>query len=376
MDATTTRSPVAFAASPMTRLLDRPVRYDLAESTCPALRLDEIAAWDELGSLDLGYPTSQGSTSVRRRIAADHGVECDDVLLTTGSAGAMHLLAQDRCHGRTLLLTPCYPPARLVPEGLGSPVDEVRVRFDDGYRMRLDDVAEALTPETTLVSLASPQNPSGVRFDDGELMALVRLVADRAPEAVVLVDETYRASTYGAYPVPRSAARLSPRIAVCSSLSKAHGAPGLRFGWLVTSDPVLAHRLRAAKFAGMVASPRIDEELADRLLARQDAVLRPRARFLGERLAELVRWTEAQPVELLRPHGGALCCLRLPEAFGPSAIAAFHTELAARDTRVAPGSWFGEDDRVFRLGFGHLAAGDYTEALARLGAAIDVAGGV
>jgi DNA-binding transcriptional MocR family regulator len=74
---------------------------------------------------------------------------------------------------------------------------------------------------------------------------------------------------------------------------------------------------------------------------------------------------------LLRPDGGALCCLRLPFAeFGDAAVRAFYAELAERQTRVAPGSWFGEDDRVFRLGFGHLDAADFTEALARLGEAL------
>lgn len=300
------RDPVVFGPTPMVGLLDLPVRYDLAESTCPAVRVDEISGWGDIGRLSLGYGPSQGSDSLRRRIAEDHGVGPEDVILTAGSAGAMHLIAQDRCHGRTLLLTPCYPPARLVPEGLGSPVDEVRLEFTDGYRMPIHRIAAALTPETTLVSLASPQNPSGIRFRPDELADLLAVMADRSPDAFLLVDETYRASTYGTSTVPPSAATLSPRVVTCSSLSKAHGAPGLRLGWLVTTDPSLRERLRTAKFAGVVASPTIDEQLGDRLLADLDAILRPRATFLGERLTQLGCWAANHPIELLRPDGGAL----------------------------------------------------------------------
>jgi aspartate/methionine/tyrosine aminotransferase len=367
----TDRDPIAFDRTPMVGLLDVPVRYDLAESTCPALRLDEIAGWDDIRGLSLDYGYVQGSPSLRSRIAEDHGADPQDVILTAGSAGAMRLIAQDRCHGRTLLLTPCYPPARVVPEGLGSAIDRVALRFDDGYRMPVDRIADALTPQTTLVSVASPQNPSGIRFQPGEFTDLLAAMADRSPDAVLLVDETYRASSYGDAPIPESVAAMSPRVVACSSVSKAHGAPGLRLGWLVVTDHALRDRLRNAKFAGEVASPSIDELLADRLLARRQVVLRPRAEFLAEQLAELVRWADGRPIELLRPDGGALCCLRLPAAqFGEAAVRAFYAELAERQTRVAPGSWFGEDDRVFRLGFGHLDAADFTQALARLGEAL------
>ena len=76
-------------------------------------------------------------------------------------------------------------------------------------------------------------------------------------------------------------------------------------------------------------------------------------------------------MQFVCPDGGALCCLRLPrEHVLDNAVPAFYARLAARDTRVAPGSWFGEDDRVFRLEFAHLPPADFTEALARLADAL------
>ncbi len=78
-----------------------------------------------------------------------------------------------------------------------------------------------------------------------------------------------------------------------------------------------------------------------------------------------------QPPEFVRPDGGALCCLRLPRDRLPDgAVPDFYARLAANDTRVAPGSWFGEEDRVFRLRLGHLPQTDFLEGLARLAAAL------
>ncbi|WP_211247872.1 pyridoxal phosphate-dependent aminotransferase [Cryptosporangium arvum] len=337
--------------SPMLSLIDETVRYDLAESTCPPLTTGELGV---LPDLTLGYGTSPGSEQLRELIAADSGVRPDQVLVTVGGIEAMFLLAQV-VGGRVLLVTPCFPPARSAPEAVGAEVDVVKLSFDDGYR--LPPIAAALTPQTRLVSLASPQNPSGVRFTDAELRRLLAEVTEYAPDAVVLIDETYRASTYDGL-VPPSTAGLSPRVVTCSSLSKAHGAPGLRIGWLTTTDPELYERLRELKFLTTVACSNVDEYLATEVFRRREPILAARTEHLRRGLDEVVRWSREQRFELVVPDGGALCCVRLP---GP--VGDFYERLATFDARVAPGSWFGEDDRVFRVGFGHLPIDDLRAAL-------------
>lgn len=362
-----------FAPSPMNALIDSPVRFDLAESTCPPLNLGELADPAELTDLALGYGTSRGDARLRALIATGTGVDAEQVLVTVGAIEAMFLLAHTTCApgDRVLVTTPCFPPARTVLEGLGAQVDVVALSFDDGYRLPLDAVADALTPRTRLVSLASPQNPSGVRLTDTELRAVLDAVQERAPEAVVLIDETYRESTYGDDPTPPSAAAMSSRIVTCSSLSKAHGAPGLRIGWLTTSDTRRYEQLREAKFGSTIACSTVDEFLAAQVIRRRTEILAPRARRLRAALDELLDWARRRPVEIVRPDGGAMCCLRLPaDRFTDDAVAAFHRRLPEHDLRVAPGSWFGEHDRVFRLGFGHLPADDFSTALDRLAAAL------
>jgi len=368
MDTMTTFAPSAISA-----LTDSPVRYDLGESMCQLLSVGELVEPADLKDVVLGYQTSRGDGELRGLIAAGSGVRADDVLVTVGAIEAMFLVAQATCGpgDRAVLVTPCFPPGRSVPEGLGAQLDLVASSFDDGYRLPLDALAGTLTERTRLVSVASPQNPSGVRLTGDELGALFAVVADRAPGAVILVDETYRESTYGDAPVPASVAARSARVVTCSSLSKAHGAPGLRLGWLTTTDDELAERLREAKFVTAIACPTLDELLAVHLLRRRAEILGARARRLAAALAELSAWARDQPVEMVQPDGGAICCLRLPaDRFPDDAVDAFYARLARLETRVAPGSWFGEPDRVFRVGFGHLAAPDFSAALDRLAAAL------
>ena len=103
------------------------------------------------------------------------------------------------------------------------------------------------------------------------------------------------------------------------------------------------------------------------MLRRSSTILAPRAARLRRALNELMTWAADQPVDIVRPDGGAVCCVRLrSDVFADTAVRAFYGHLADEGVRVAPGSWFGADDRTFRLGFGHLDPDAFTEALARL----------
>lgn len=81
---------------------------------------------------------------------------------------------------------------------------------------------------------------------------------------------------------------------------------------------------------------------------------------------ELIAW--------VRPDGGAMCCVRLrPEVFGDAEVKRFYHELRLRDALVANGSWFGDEERVFRLGFGFLPTAELEDALATTSEALRAA---
>src|SRR5438445_42752 len=75
--------------------------------------------------------------------------------------------------------------------------------------------------------------------------------------AFLLVDETYRDLTHATL-LPM-AASLSTRAISVSSMSKAYGLPGLRVGWAVSRDAVMAETLLAAKEQMMICGPTLDE---------------------------------------------------------------------------------------------------------------------
>ena len=194
------------------------------------------------------------------------------------------------------------------------------------------------------------------------------------PEALLLIDETYREATYGGAPPAASFAGTSPRVLTCASLSKAYGAPGLRIGWVTTGDPDLAEQLRLAKFNSSLSCGTLDEFLAARLLSQADQVLASRGACLADARGIVERWIKGHTGRLhwLPPEAGAFCCMQLhPDTFGPRDVDRFHARLARERTLVAPGPWFGDTAHVFRLGLAYEPADRLEQGLDVISAALE-----
>lgn len=359
-------------------LLGEAPRYDLGESVGPDLRLTELLAAPGQASLDdllLGYGTAEGDPRLRQAIAATYGVTADEVVVTMGGIHALFLIAFVLCDRGDAVVTtsPLFPSARNALDVVGAHVHALPLSFARGYQLDPDDLRAHLSPATKLVSLASPQNPSGVAIPPHTLRAVVAAMEATCPDAYLMVDETYREAAYGDDPVAPSAATLSAKVISITSLSKCHGAPGLRLGWAITRDPALREQLVRGKFSTVISCSPVCEALALRVLEQGERIIAERRHHLAEGLAQTAAWVREHQefVEWVRPDAGALCCVRLkPAVFDDGAVSRFYADLAGAGVRVANGSWFGDEERIFRLGFGLLALPDLSVALNALAATL------
>jgi aspartate/methionine/tyrosine aminotransferase len=355
--------------------------FNLAESTSQDLTVGELldlAGLEHIRNLKLGYGTSAGSVALREAIAEGCNVPAEQIITTQGTALGLFLLAFEVCRSgdEAVLATPCFPPSRDCLLGAGVSVREIKLSFENGYRLDLDQIDASLSAGTKLVSIASPQNPGGIQTSRADIEKLLVLLERRSPDAILFIDETYREATYGDNAVVESFARLDSRIVTGASVSKALGAPGLRTGWLTVADADLRERLAVAKMNTVISGSVLDETLATALLRNREGVLASRRRLLAGALQELALWCESEHerVEWVRPDAGALCCLRLrSDAFDEVAVSRFWDLLPGRDLQLASGTWFGESSRVFRLGFGYLPPARLGPALSALSMTMDAA---
>jgi aspartate/methionine/tyrosine aminotransferase len=366
-----------FPENDIISLVEETPRYDLGESLGPDLRLAELLESDPSGldEISLSYATAEGDPRLREAISDWHAVKPDDVVVTVGSMHALFLIAFILCDGggEAVTSSPLFPLARNALDAVGAKVRLLSLSFDRGYQPDLAEFRGLLSERTRLVSLASPQNPSGVVIPRETLREMLGLMEQVCPRAYLLLDETYRAATLGDDPEAASAIALSPRVISVASLSKCHGAPGLRLGWAITRDPVLRKQLVLGKFNTVISCSALDEALARKVFEQRDRITGERRRLRTEGLAKTTDWVMENSglVDWVRPDAGAFCCIRLkPSAFDDAAVSRFYETLASESVRVANGTWFGDEARVFRLGFGLLAMPDLQVALTLLAAAL------
>jgi len=368
-----------FPSNDIISLVAQAPRFDLAESAGPGLRLAELLdpSSEPYHDLVLDYGTAQGDAALRKAIADLHDVDPDDVIVTVGGMHGLFLIAFTLCErgDEAIFGEPGFPLARNALIAAGAAVRALRHAFDRGYQPDVASFRKLLSAKTKLVSLASPQNPSGVAIAARTLDEMLGSMQEHAPRAWLVLDETYRQAAYGSDPVMMaSAATLGARVISVASLSKCHGAQGLRIGWAIVRDPALREELVTAKFNTVISCSRVDEVLALEVLRRRDRIMRERRTDLGEKLQSAAQWVRRNEpfVEWVRPDAGGLCCVRLRRAsFDGAAVERFYCELSRQGVRVAPGDWFGEERRIFRVGFGLPTPRDLEEALERLSIALE-----
>jgi aspartate/methionine/tyrosine aminotransferase len=326
------------------------IRYNLSESSIADQTLSSLNL--HIPDLTLLYGEHRGGKTLRALIAAQgQGLEADDVLITTGAAGALFIIATALLGARDhlVVVSPNYATNLETPKAIGCDVTHIDLRFEDAFAIDFDKLAAAITPRTKIISVTCPHNPTGVMYTDGELRRLVDIA--RANGCYLLVDETYRDLAYDR--VLPLAASLAPHVISVSSLSKAYGAPGIRLGWIVTKDTGLQETFLAAKEQISICGSVIDEWVGEQMLANRIAILEPTLKEMRRRLARVSEWIAGEPLlEWVAPSGGVVCFPRM-RAQPPGGTEGFYQRLLEEQgTYVGPGHWFGMPDTYFRLGYG------------------------
>ena len=182
----------------------------------------------------------------------------------------------------------------------------------------------------------------------------LRQVVDLARKngSFLVVDETYRDLSMDTV-LPLAASLGSHAISV-SSLSKAYGVPGIRLGWLITSDPKLQELFLAAKEQINVWRGVLRWWIGENILMRRDALLdttrEKKMRVAGE--IDREDWIAREGrLEWVRPAGGVVCFPRMRET-PRGGTDAFYKRLTEHGTYIGPGHWFEMPDTYFRLGYG------------------------
>ncbi len=312
---------------------------------------------------ELGYviPTD-GDPEFRAEVGERYDRSAEEVCFTCGTQEANYLVFRSLLdtNDHVVVVTPAYQALSAVPESICD-VTRVSLSAPD-WTLDLDAVGDAIRPETTLVVLNNPNNPTGKYHPRERVEALYDLVAEN--DAYLLCDEVYRLlADDPILPV----ASMGERGISTTSLTKAYGLAGLRFGWIAGPEEVIEGAVRWKDYTTI--SPSVfGQHVARQALGEQEESIlaenRELARDHHDRVAE---WIDEYDLSWHDPVG-VNGFVSVPDGFD-SGKDFCRAVVEEESVVLAPGEFFGFEE-YFRIGFG-LETEALTEGLRRVGRVIE-----
>ncbi|HWI26838.1 MAG TPA: pyridoxal phosphate-dependent aminotransferase [Stellaceae bacterium] len=187
------------------------------------------------------YTAVDGTPELKKAIAAKFKREntldyaASQIIVGTGGKQVLFnaLLATVNPGDEVIIPAPywvSYPDIVLLAEG--TPV-AVPCPQNNGFKLRAEDLEQAITRKTKWLILNSPSNPTGAAYTAEELRGLADVLL-RHPDVWVLADDMYEHLVYDGFKfttIAQIEPKLYPRTLTLNGVSKAYCMTGWRIGF-------------------------------------------------------------------------------------------------------------------------------------------------
>ncbi|MFW9908544.1 MAG: aminotransferase class I/II-fold pyridoxal phosphate-dependent enzyme [Candidatus Thorarchaeota archaeon] len=338
------------------------VEINLTESGVSPVTLGELLDDPKmrpyLFDMPLGYPQTNGTEELRGLIASMYPMATsENILITNGGAEANFITMWNRYletgrKGELITLLPNYMQIHGVWKNLGGKIIPFYLKMQNGkWVPDIEQLKEIISSKTAAVAICTPNNPTGAIISEEHLRALAEITYDAG--AWLVSDEIYRGAELNGPKAP-SAFSLSEKVIVTSSLSKSYGLPGLRIGWIASSDPRIVEQFWAysdytsicpSKLSDFLATIALEKTMRDRLEKRARERVRSNWHVMQKWLDE-----HSDFISYIPPQAAAICFPQYDLEIG--SIELVERLRIEKDVLVVPGSHFGMDSYL-RIGFGY-----------------------
>jgi aspartate/methionine/tyrosine aminotransferase len=347
------------------------VRLEIGDPDFATPEVIVRAAEAAMDAGDTGYTQSLGLPGLRDAVAGhmhdSYGVDVDpaDIVVTQGTSPAMLLLFGSLLDpgDEVIMADPCYPAYPNYVSFLGGVPVPVRVRAEEGFRFRLDEVERAVTARTKAIMINSPSNPTGGVLGAEDLTGLAAMAERHG--LWLASDEIYHGLQFEGR--SHTVLEFTDRAFVLNGFSKAYAMTGWRLGYLIAPRQFVrpAEKIQqnfflcANHFVQVAGTAALLHAQAD--VARMRAVYDERRRYLVPALREVGLGVAIEPA-------GAFYVFADARAWGADSIMLAERLLEEAGVAAAPGVDFGPGGEGF-LRFSYATSMErLQEGVARLAA--------
>lgn len=187
-----------------------------------------------------GYPELRKAIAEKLKTENNWEVAPEQIVVSNGAKQAIAniMLSLLNPGDEVIIPTPYWVSyADITKLAEGTPVF-VHCGFEQQYKLRPEQLAQAITPRTKAIIYSSPSNPTGALYSRQELAALAEVLR-RHPQVFIISDEIYEYINYvGRHESITQFQDLLPRTIVINGFSKGFAMTGWRLGYSVSPLPI------------------------------------------------------------------------------------------------------------------------------------------
>jgi histidinol-phosphate aminotransferase len=200
---------------------------DFNERTIPVSEPIKKALRDYIESDRLQMYPSYGD--IVERLAAYSGVLPEQLMITNGSDQGIDLIFRAVAEPGTQAIIPAPSFAMYDQCAKVEAMELIQPQYTPDAGYPLQEVLDAISSNTKIIVISNPNNPCGTMLPVDD----VKVIARKAPQAAILVDECY--FEYSQQSVCDAITAL-PNLFITRTFSKTWGIPSLRFAYLMSAQ--------------------------------------------------------------------------------------------------------------------------------------------
>ena len=247
--------------------------FDLASSMENVISLgvgepDFFTPWvmreSAIFSLEQGqtmYTSNAGLIELRRELsnylAKHQGLNYNpenEILITVGASEAVDLAMRTLISpgDGVLIPDPSYVAYAGCATIAGGEIHYIPLRAENDFRLQVDDLRLAYTPNCKVLVLSYPNNPTGAIMTREDLLPIARFVSEN--DLIVISDEIYSDLTYEGNHTPfATLPYMRNRTLHISGFSKAYAMTGWRIGYVTGHSDLIQAMTRIHQYSIMCA---------------------------------------------------------------------------------------------------------------------------
>jgi len=258
-----------------------------------------------------GYTSNLGLPRLRRSISdyvrKKFGLKYEplsEILVSVGVSEAIDLALRALLNpgDEVLYHEPCYvsyAPSITLARGVARAIETTA---DDGFSLRADALAKAITPRTKVLMLNFPTNPTGATMTAAQWAPIAEICVRH--DLVVMTDEIYSELIFegGTHSSIAACSGMQERTVFLHGFSKSFAMTGWRIGYACAPAPLIEAMMKIHQYA-ILCAPIMGQDAAIEALERGDESVAGMRREYERRRNFITRALNDMGLECHKPKG-------------------------------------------------------------------------